>query len=591
MACLPEDRLLDLAEGRLAGEGLSGAEEHLDACAACRHLLVTLLEGRAAPPPAQVGRYRLGQPLGAGGLGIVYEAQDPQLQRPVALKLLHAASEAAREPLLREARALARLAHPHVVAIFDAGEDDGRAWIAMERLPGPTLARWLRERDRPWAEVAQAFLQAGEGLAAAHAQGLVHRDFKPENVLRAGDGSFQVTDFGHALPVRERGARGGTPRYMAPEQARGAPADARADVYSFSVALRDALAPLRPRPPGRLLRALESGAATDPAARPPTLEPLLALLRAALGARRRRPWLLAGGAAALLILALAVAGGLREARLSRLAARQAATEAAIAELLSRMRDEPSPARLAELERALLSLSEQARADATRLTPREDADPLRAALRRLLRRLGADPLVVPPVFEEAVRRELARRLSRPTLPAVRARCAAFLPQVEGALRERGLPTALSAMVLVESACDPSSTSTSGARGPWQLMPETARRFGLRVDGEVDERTDVEKSSRAAARYLAQLLADFGADGFLLALASYNAGETAVRGILHQLADEPGGLRPEDRDFWHLYRRRLLSEETRNYVPAVIAAGLLLAEPGLLGLAPVAVPAAR
>ncbi|MCA9585888.1 MAG: serine/threonine protein kinase, partial [Myxococcales bacterium] len=189
---------------------------HLAGCDACCRLVGALvvstanatgprLVDRAAPEAAaRLSRYRIDEPLGAGGMGIVYSAYDPELDRRVALKVLWSASHERpgdAERLQREARAMAKLAHPNVVRVFDVGVDGGRVFLAMERVEGGTMRDWLRERPRTWREVLARFVQAGAGLAAAHRAGLVHRDFKPENLLVRGDGTVLVTDFGLAHEV------------------------------------------------------------------------------------------------------------------------------------------------------------------------------------------------------------------------------------------------------------------------------------------------------------------------------------------------------------------------------------------------------
>src|SRR5688572_17216830 len=169
-------------------------------------------EGHAPTSPASpradgplagdaVGRFQIERTLGAGGMGIVFAAHDPELDRTVAVKLLRGDAWSMgrdRARFLREARAMARLRHPNVVAIHDAGEHDGRPYIAMELLEGPTLAAWSRAAPRPWREVRDVLVAAGRGLLAAHAGGLIHRDFKPANVVLAAEG-VRVVDFGLAL--------------------------------------------------------------------------------------------------------------------------------------------------------------------------------------------------------------------------------------------------------------------------------------------------------------------------------------------------------------------------------------------------------
>ncbi|HEX5751965.1 MAG TPA: serine/threonine-protein kinase [Archangium sp.] len=219
-----------------------------------------------APGTVVAGRYTLLQPLGQGGMGVVLAAYDAKLDRRVALKLLHdkgPGDAAGRSRLLREAQAMARLSHPHVVQVYDTGElDTGQLFIAMECVEGATLRHWCLAEPRTWREVVGAYLEAGRGLAAAHAVGLVHRDFKPENVLVGRDGRVRVTDFGvvlgeHASPgaplpsasepsaweqsLTQPGSVMGTLRYMAPELMTGQPADARSDLFAFCVALYEAL--------------------------------------------------------------------------------------------------------------------------------------------------------------------------------------------------------------------------------------------------------------------------------------------------------------------------------------------------------------
>ncbi len=214
-----------------------------------------------------VGRYRLLTAIGRGGFGVVFEAVDTELGRRIALKLLGSQrrGEAAEARLMREAQAMARLSHPNVITVYDVGSFDGGVFIAMELVDGGTLAGWLAQ-PRPWRRVVELFLRAGRGLAAAHRAGLVHRDFKPENVLVGRDEQVRVTDFGVARMTDAAGDAGaatggdarvapsltrsgallGTPAYMAPEQMDGAGSDARADLFSFCVALWEALYGARP---------------------------------------------------------------------------------------------------------------------------------------------------------------------------------------------------------------------------------------------------------------------------------------------------------------------------------------------------------
>jgi serine/threonine protein kinase len=258
-------------------------------------------------------------------MGEVRLAQDPVLRRLVALKLIRSETIAegghveAKERLLREAQAMATLAHPNVVAVYDAGIHEGEVFLAMEYVEGMTLSAWLATKP-PWREVMARFLDAGRGLVAAHEAGILHRDFKPNNVFVSRDGRVRVGDFGLSSvqgvaapppgtdsgPLTVAGAILGTPAYMSPEQIHGQPVDARSDQFSFCVALHEALFGVRPfeaatldetrwmmmqgrkhpvkdmrAVPAVVLRALERGLAILPAARYASMRELCAALESA----------------------------------------------------------------------------------------------------------------------------------------------------------------------------------------------------------------------------------------------------------------------------------------------------------------------
>jgi serine/threonine protein kinase len=234
-------------------------------------LAETISDSQPAPgaPLARgcsIGRYLIVDTLGAGGMGIVYAAYDPELDRRVALKALHASEgesspSAGRGRLFREAQAMARLSHPNVVTVYDVIVEGDLVLVAMELIEGESLRKWIDGARRPWRAVVDVFVQAGKGLAAAHDAGIVHRDFKLDNVLRGVDGRVKVVDFGLARSARRadeppptgpgvasvpvdmtlEGQVVGTPAYMPPDQLRGAPADTRSDQFGFCVAMYEAL--------------------------------------------------------------------------------------------------------------------------------------------------------------------------------------------------------------------------------------------------------------------------------------------------------------------------------------------------------------
>jgi eukaryotic-like serine/threonine-protein kinase len=239
---------------------------------------------QARPPgqPFRIGRHTIVERLGAGGMGIVYAAYDPELDRRIAIKLIRgSASPTASRRLQREAQAMAQVSHPNVIGVFDVGTHDGQVYVAMEYVAGMTLTDWSRRVPRSWREIVDVYVRAGRGLSAAHEAGLVHRDFKPENVMIGDDGRVRVMDFGlaHAdettvtqqdsagLNVTDAGAIVGTPAYMSPEQFSGEVADARSDQFSFCVALWEALHDERPFPGetiGQLVHSLIEGKIAEP---------------------------------------------------------------------------------------------------------------------------------------------------------------------------------------------------------------------------------------------------------------------------------------------------------------------------------------
>ena len=356
---------------------------------------IDVVEGAAAVEltrGAVVGRYVLLDRLGAGNMGVVHAAYDPELDRKVALKLVlpeRSGVDTHRLRLLREAQALAKLAHPNVVAVHDVGTHGDQVWIAMEFVHGRTLGQWAKERPRRWPELLRVLADVARGVAAAHAAGLVHRDLKPDNVMIDHDERVRVMDFGLAhgrvvtydetsldetlsdntqsettttsrsgqgalvQQLTQVGVSPGTPAYMAPEQWRGHPTDAAADQFSWSILAWELLYGERPfhgastmtlavavtsgrrqppprgrRVPGWLRRVLERGLSVERADRWPSMTALLTEL----GRGHTRSRLRTVGVAALGVAALVgVAAGLQRRDEARQVAACAAAGAAIDE--------------------------------------------------------------------------------------------------------------------------------------------------------------------------------------------------------------------------------------------------------------------
>ncbi len=305
--------------------------------------------------PVHIGRFELLQKLGQGGMGVVFAARDPELDRTVAIKMLHSDGSDDVQRLLREAKAMARLSHPNVVTVYEAGTAREQVFLVMEFVQGQDLRRWIAGGPHSWRDVLALLAQAARGLVALHGAGLVHRDFKPENVMITDDGIAKVADFGLARAstdsasventlersdadadigtgirtITRAGAIVGTPAYAAPEVLEGRRADARSDQFSFCVTAHEALYGERPfhgaslhslvenmtsgrvrpvpestRVPGRVRRLLARGMAADPAARHASMTDLAEALEALLARRRRATTVVA--AAGLLGIGVAV---------------------------------------------------------------------------------------------------------------------------------------------------------------------------------------------------------------------------------------------------------------------------------------------
>jgi TPR repeat protein/predicted Ser/Thr protein kinase len=362
--CLDETGALEYLAGRGDRDAVM---EHLEGCPRCRELVLEIaraqtgeISGSAATAGApvstpgadtkarqRVGRFEIVSELGAGAMGVVYRAEDADLRRPVAIKVMRGdmGGDAGRKRMLREAQAMAQLDHPNVIRVYEVGtETGGDVFIAMEYVDGATLSKWLRAQPRDSRAIVDAFVMAARGLAAAHAVGVIHRDFKPDNAMVDRQGRVKVGDFGlaraigqsdsdaqHAgsplgVTMTQTGALLGTPLYMSPEQLDGNAADARSDQFALCVAMYEALYGERPFPGANLVELREArdrgprlprtkrgtaalwpilrrGMDRVPANRFASMDELLAAIERVPRAKRRRALIAVGTAAAI------VAGG------------------------------------------------------------------------------------------------------------------------------------------------------------------------------------------------------------------------------------------------------------------------------------------
>jgi predicted Zn-dependent peptidase len=404
-ACAQRSTTVALASGRLRTQDVAQAQAHVAGCEECRGIVsevasaptvrvdgapeATMTSPNRSSQPAIVdhvsrvwiGRYKVIKKLGAGGMGAVFEAEDPELDRKVAIKLLHGTSDTASARLVREAKALAKLRHPNVVTIYEVGRDSGDAFVAMELVAGTTLREWLHG-EHSFAARLDAMIQAGQGLAAAHAEGLIHRDFKPENAMVGADGRVQVLDFGLAKSattpsmdpeepaprpsqeavdfITRTGTLLGTPAYMAPEQFAAADTDARTDQFAYCVALFEVLhgfrpfaghshamlceavstgrivegRPLSPQVPPHVQAAILRGLSVKPADRFPDMKALLAALQMRRGSKQR--WVIA------IVATAAVAAGGAAWTISRRSAASTAPVASANDALFAASGVPAP---------------------------------------------------------------------------------------------------------------------------------------------------------------------------------------------------------------------------------------------------------
>ena len=593
----------------------------------------------------RLGRYKIVRLLGSGGMSDVYLAHDEQLGRPVALKILPAffvADDARLELFRREARAASTLNHPNILTIHEVGEADGIHFIATEFVDGVTLRESMSESALSYAQVLDIGTQVAAALATAHEAGIVHRDVKPENIMRRRDGIVKVLDFGiaeltervapaltseHASPGATRtaaGALAGTISYMSPEQARGFVVDARTDVWSLGIVLYEMLARRHPfkrstrtktsdaiidddLPPlddaaidaptslddmrliigkalcknrderfasmaemhdelkslRRRLERAEPPASNDDGEARRVASRVVATTRTLSVRQRRDKRTQLSLLVASLILLTAVVGGMlyRSSQTSPAAIESAAVQS------------PSkPYRqMNDAERlAFISIEEQ-RISAMmgeRAVKLEDE-----ALREIKRNVDGYAARIDSRSDQPGDDDLRSIYSRavPHLPLIaRSFAASKVPVIVGIY----LP-------MIESEYRLCSESAHGAKGMFQFLPQTAKRYGVAPE----QMCDPEKTTPAAARYIADHMAELGDDSqsMTLVVLSYNRGGTGVRDALRRVRDVEGYRR----NFWTLFAHRdklgkAFNAENAHYVPRFFAAAIIGENPGAFEL---------
>lgn len=568
----------------------------------------------------EVGQYLIIRPLGTGGMGEVYLAQDRRLDRLVALKILpayFAADDARLSRFQREARAASALNHPNILIIHEVGNSNGTYFIATEFIDGQTIRELTSERHLPVDEVLDIVEQVATGLAAAHRAGIVHRDIKPENIMRRTDGLVKILDFGIAKLVErhdsdasqqsvhtELGVVMGTVDYMSPEQARGLPVDVRTDIWSIGVVLYEMLAqrlpfngatrmdsmvailereplPLLDKPAEQpinvvLQTIVETCLQKDRDKRYQTIDELLADLKTA----RESP--VARLPSSEAILTTHAPRRKRNLILLAIGWLLVAVMAGTFSYRSWSASDDPPA-----------LSVQPVSDELYLEM-DDAKKLafiRQQEQRISTMMGDHPVQLNDEALRAIMLYVDRYVAlgkEPggspdhTIEATYARARTHVPLIARSFRRRKVPVVIGIYLpVLESAYRSCAESSIGAKGLFQFLPSTAKVYGVAPE----EMCDVEKMTPAAAHYIADLMAELGEDSqsLTLVLLSYNRGSESVRTTLRELR----GTQNYQRNFWTLFANRHKLDETfRNesvgYVPAFFAAAIIGENPHRFGM---------
>ena len=580
----------------------------------------------------EIGRYRIIQRIGGGGMGDIYLAQDTRLERLVALKILRAYLLSDEERVRRfqiEARAASALNHTNILTIYDVGEFENNLYLAAEYVEGETIRDLIRHEELNLGEVLDVSIQLLTGLSAAHSAGIVHRDIKPENIMRRLDGVLKILDFGIAkllepssdVPANrtatETGIMMGTVGYMSPEQVRGVAVDERTDVWSCGVVLYEMLTQ---QPPFR------SATAAD------TLVAMLEREPAPLFGHQRTNDRVLNRMQAVVQRALSKDAGLRYQSAGELLAdlkdisEELASKALPGEVSSHTRvcelpEIASHSRAKSYRRqnllvagaALLvlffagaflikrsslnrqsntSVTEAARKTYLQMNETERLAFVAAQEQRIAAMMGDRPVnlnnealgaIKQHIDRYAARSEGLNKPGQDSLQTSYARGVPQIPAIARAFHARKIPVVIGIYLpMVESDYRPCYENRIGAKGLFQFLPPTAARYGVKYS----EMCDVEKVAPAAAHYLADRMAELGDDSqsMTLVLLSYNRGDEAVRDALRKLRETDANY---ERNFWTLFANRQkldasFQNESVGYVPDFFAAAIIGENPDVFNL---------
>ena len=639
-ACLNDPELRSEAASLIAAHETAGDFIEQPALAIDAHII---LDHRPAQNIGkEIGSYYIQEYLGAGGMGEVYLAEDRRLKRPVALKLLPAYFASNDERLARfqrEAQTASALNHPNILTIHEVGEWEEIRLIATEFIDGETIQHLISGGQLTIGGILDIAIQVASGLAAAHAAGIVHRDIKPDNIMRRRDGLVKLLDFGIAkllepavesesssgLMQTETGTLIGTVSYMSPEQARGLPIDERSDIWSFGVVLYQLVTRRLPFVGGTrmdtLVKILERQ--PDPIFPHDTYLPQSELLSLSHLITRT----LQKNRADRYQTATEL---LEELKLIRrqLESAEVAGEQTVEQLLAQSNMLSAPehfknqtTRQRSVQKALpivaaialflalvvggykwashlatKSLGEPATASNSvriygELKENEQLDFIRAQEQRISAMMGDRPAALDEEALRTIKRYVDRYLTRGNgsgpagkddLQGIFSRPLPYLPTIARSFAARKVPIIIGIYLpMIESEYRPCFESSLGGKGLFQFLPQTAQRYGVAPEA----RCDVEQEAPAAASYIADHMAELGddAESMTLVLLSYNRGATWVRGTLRQLRDSDN----YERTFWTLFKNRnQLDESFRNegagYVPMFFAAAIIGENPQTFGL---------